>query len=183
MAVKISGGNELINPKKLLEQGGLKAGETVADLGCGSSGHFVFPAAHLVGENGRVYAVDILPAILQGIESRARIEGLSNITSVWTDLERPGALQIEGGADVALLVNTLFQVKDAATVIKEAARILKPGGTLLVAEWKATSTPLGPQAMMRIDSGKVKEWAQGAGLVFGREFEAGPYHYGFVFKK
>ncbi len=183
MAVKISGGNELIDPKKLLEQGGLKAGSVVADLGCGSSGHFVFPAAHLVGEKGRVYAVDILPSVLQSIESRAKLEGLSNVVRVWADLERPGALQIEGGIDIALLVNTLFQVKDSAVVIKEASRVLKPGGRLLVGEWKATSTPLGPSAMMRVDSSKVKQWAKDAGIAFDREFEAGPYHYGLVFKK
>lgn len=183
MAVKISGGNELINPKKLLEQGGLKAGSVVADLGCGSSGHFVFPAAHLVGEKGRVYAVDILPAVLQSIESRAKLEGLLNVVRVWADLERSGALQVEGGVDIALLVNTLFQVKDAATVIKEAARVLKPGGVLLVAEWKATSTLFKPLAMMRVDSSMVQQWARDAGLTFDHEFEAGPYHYGLVFRK
>ncbi|MBI4994726.1 class I SAM-dependent methyltransferase [Candidatus Peregrinibacteria bacterium] len=184
MAIKISGGNELINPVKLLEQSGIKGGMTVADLGCGAAGHFVLPAAHLVGDSGLVYAVDILPSVLQSVESRAKVEGVGNIKIVWADLEKVGGMKIENGSvDLAILVNDLFQIKDKQTVIKEAARILKSGGGLVVGEWKTIGTPIGPPVNARLDSAQVKSMIQSAGFEFVHEFEAGPYHYGLVFKK
>ncbi len=183
MAVNFSGGNEMIHPQKFLTEGGIKAGDTVADLGCGASGHFVFPAARMVGDDGRVFAVDILPSVLQSIESRGKIEGANNVVRLWADIERPGATKIPGGADMALLANTLFQTKDPAAAIRTAAEVLKPGGRLLIGEWKSTGASFGPSAMMRVDSGKVRQWAKDAGFIFDHEFEAGPYHYGMVFKK
>lgn len=184
MPLQISGGNELIDPYKLLAKGKIQQGFRVADLGCGTSGHFVFPAARLVGEQGMVYAVDILKSVLQSIESRARMESLVNITTVWSDLEKVGAAKIKSNSlDLALLVNTLFQIKDKPAAMKEAARLLKTGGCLVIAEWKMGNTPLGPSVEKRLSPEKAKELAQSAGLKLLEEFEAGPHHYGLVFEK
>lgn len=183
MAVQFSGGNELVDAQKFLAAGGVKTGDTVADLGCGASGHFVFPAARVVGDTGRVFAVDILPSVLQSIESRGKIEGAGNVIRLWADIERPGATKIPGGADVAVLANTLFQTKDPQAAIRTAADILKPGGVLLVGEWKSSGATFGPAAMMRVDAAKVKQWAKDADLALEREFEPGPYHYGLLFRK
>lgn len=182
MALQVRGGNELIDALKLFEQGNIKQGFKVADLGCGSSGHFVFPAAHLVGAEGLVYAVDILKPVLDSVERRARFEGLNNVVTVWGNLERAGGVKIENkSVDMALLVNTLFQIKDKQAVIKEAARILKPGGVLIVGEWKNAGVPFGPVSEVRLEPAAMKNLALGAGLKWVNDFEAGPYHYGIVF--
>ncbi len=116
MAIQLRGGNQLLDAVKILEQGGIKDGYTVADLGCGTSGHFVFPAAHLVGPKGKVYAVDILKSVLQAIDSRTRLEGVDNVEAVWSDLERAGGLKITpGSVDLTLLLNILALVKDKET--------------------------------------------------------------------
>ena len=62
-------GTELINPFKLLERVGIGEGQRVADLGCGALGHFVFPAAQLVGGMGAVFAVDIQKGALEHVEA------------------------------------------------------------------------------------------------------------------
>lgn len=184
MLPQIRGGNELIDSQKLLEHGGIKAGFKVADLGCGTAGHFVLPAAHLVGNQGVVYAVDILKPVLQSIENKARFEGLTNIKTIWADIERKGGMNItDGSVDVALLTNTLFQIKDKVIVLSETARILKAGGLLIVAEWKAAGAPFGPPAMTRIEPAIIKNQAQEAGFELIKEFEAGPRHFGLVFRK
>ena len=96
----------------------------VADLGCGSSGHFVFPAARLVGKNGKVYAVDILKTVLESINKRTKQEGLDNIETVWSDLEIFGATKIESGSlDISLLINTLYQSNKRAEILRETARM------------------------------------------------------------
>ena len=172
----------MIDPVKLFEQGNIKQGFKVADLGCGSSGHFVFPAAHLVGAEGVVYAVDILKPVLDGVERRALFEGLNNVVTVWGNLERVGGVKIENkSVDIALLVNTLFQIKDKQAVIKEAARILKSGGVLIVGEWKNAGVAFGPASDVRLEPTVMKNLAINAGLRWIKDFEAGPYHYGMVF--
>ena len=45
----LTGGTELLNPHTLLERVGLRASMHVADLGCGVTGHFIVPAARVVG--------------------------------------------------------------------------------------------------------------------------------------
>lgn len=184
MALQFHGGNALIDPVALLKAAGIKQGDAVADLGCGATGHFVFPAAHLVGPKGKVYAVDILKSVLEAIASRAKIEGVDNVEGMWADLERPGGMKIaDGSVDLTVLVNDLSQIPDKETVAKEAARITKAGGTLVVGDWKKTAAPLGPPPGARLDPEYVKELAGRAGFELTREFEAGPYHFGMVFKR
>lgn len=183
----MSGGNELVNAHFILEKSGVHPGMIFADLGCGAIGHFVFPASGRVGSAGKVYALDIQKPVLQAIETRARLEGAQNIMTVWSDLEKVGAAQKQiqdGSVDVVLLANTLFQIKDRASVLKEAARMLKSGGTLAAVEWSAASPPgLGPSRELRVDSAKLEETAAAAGFALKEKFDAGPYHYGMVFGK
>ena len=65
-------GTALIDPYKIFEKISLGHGMRVADLGCGRTGHFIFPTARVVGESGVVYAVDIMKDILESIKSRVR---------------------------------------------------------------------------------------------------------------
>ncbi|MBI2552022.1 class I SAM-dependent methyltransferase [Candidatus Uhrbacteria bacterium] len=184
MSIRFHGGNELIDAVKLLTRAGIKQGDIVAELACGTSGHFVFPAAHLTGPTGRVYAVDILKSVLEAIRSRAKLEGVDNVETVWADLEKPGALKItDGSADLTVLVNDLSQIPARAAVLREAARITKSGGTLLVGDWKQTASPLGPPPERRIAPATARQLAQEAGFEYREEFEAGPYHFGIVFEK
>lgn len=184
MALRFHGGNELIDAVKFWTHAGIKQGNIVAELACGATGHFVFPAAHLVGPTGRVYAVDLLKSVLEAIRSRAKLEGVDNVETVWTDLERPGALKIaEGSVDLASLVNDLSQIPSRAAVLSEAARITKSGGTLLVGDWKQTASPFGPPPERRIAPAVVRQLAQEAGFEYQEEFEIGPYHFGLIFKK
>ncbi|MCX6779720.1 MAG: hypothetical protein NT034_00885 [Candidatus Magasanikbacteria bacterium] len=62
-------GTALIDPFEIFQKVGLSSGMRVADMGCGRTGHFVLPAARVVGEKGLVYAVDILKDVLQSLGS------------------------------------------------------------------------------------------------------------------
>ncbi len=182
--LKISGGNILLDPYYIWEQGGLRVGMKVADLGCGAAGHFVIPAAKIVGEKGVVYAVDILKSVLAAVLSRAKFEGVSNVETVWSNLEIYEATKIQSDSlDFVLLANTLWQIKKNETVFREAVRLIKRGGKLLVIEWWAGEAPLGPPPERRISKDYVRDLAKKYNLMEEKEFKAGPYHYGIVFKK
>lgn len=182
--LKISGGNILLDPWFIWEQAGLRTGMAVADLGCGAAGHFVIPAAKIVGEKGIVYAVDILKSVLEAVKSRAKLEGVANVELVWSNLEIYGATKIQAESlDFVLLANTLWQVKKKEEIFREAVRLIKKGGKLVVVEWWMGEAPLGPPPERRIEKSYVKELASKFNLEEVKEFKAGPYHYGMVFKK
>lgn len=176
----IPSGSELLNPFFLLEKAGVREGMVVADLGSGPQGHFVFPAARMVGKKSVAYAVDILKGALAGVESRAKFEGVGNVKTVWSDLEVPGGTKIrEASLDLAMLINN--RAKDA--MIREAVRLVKPGGKLLIVDWKLTDIPFGPPTAERVSPEATKTMVGKYGLKLVEEFEAGKYHWGLLFTK
>lgn len=156
----------------------------VAELGCGNFGFFVFPLARLVGKYGKVYAVDIMRDCLKEIEAGAKTSGLRQIETVWSNLEIFKATKIESSSiDAATLINVLNQSKKYGEILKEAARMIKTKGNLLIIEWKSSDIALGPEADKRIKTEDLKERAAQIGLNIVEEFEAGPYHYGLILRK
>jgi ubiquinone/menaquinone biosynthesis C-methylase UbiE len=176
---------KLLDPQQLLEKElSLQFGHQVADMGCGGAGYFTLPAARLVGSRGKVYAVDILKSALAGVVSKAKLENILNIECVWSDIERVGATKIPPESlDDALLVNIMFQSRKNEEMLREAYRLLKLGGKLLVVDWKVEPTPFGPPVSNRLPPQTIKQLAMKIGLTVVKEFEAGPYHYGFVLVK
>ncbi|MCX6743134.1 MAG: hypothetical protein NT116_02750, partial [Candidatus Parcubacteria bacterium] len=75
----VSGGTQFLKPQEVLAKVPLTEGMKVADLGCGNLGYFVIPAAKLIGKEGIAYAVDILKPVLEGVRSRAKLEGITNL--------------------------------------------------------------------------------------------------------
>jgi len=176
--------SELIDATKLLLEGQIMQGMKVADLGCGTTGHFVFPAAEMVGKDGLVYAVDIQKGALEAIESRKRLEGINNVETVWSDIERYKATRIpDGTLDLVLLINNLFLAQKKDELARETVRLMAPGGRLIIADWKVTQAPFGPPAKNRVPADTAKKIFTAAGLTLTGEFEAGKYHYGLVFQK
>jgi ubiquinone/menaquinone biosynthesis C-methylase UbiE len=186
MAMRLSGGNELVDAMHFLEREvKLRTGMRVIELGAGSSGHFIFPAAHLIGPEGKIYAVDILPSAISSLKSRARLEGVTNVHLIHADIEHSSGMTrvASGSMDVVLLCNILFQVKERALVMREAARMVKPGGVVAVIEWKTAGAAFGPRGAVRLDLDDVEAYATAAALKRRHAFEAGPYHYGCTFVK
>jgi len=173
-----------LDPLEILSRLGIKNGSKVADLGCGSAGHFVVPAAKLVGGQTTAYAVDILKSVLKSVASVARLEGINNIKPIWSNLEIYGATRIKKESlDFALLINILFQSKQDDQIIKEAIRLLKEGGKLLVIDWNQVPSSFGPAPIDRIKPEEVKKIAKDLELKIIDEFDAGNYHFGLIFEK
>jgi len=179
-----TGGNTLINVDLLFSKAQVEEKMKVADLGCGSSGHFVFAGAKIIGKKGVMYAVDILRTALETISKRARAENLANIKTIWTNLEIFGATKIEAGSlDIGLLINTLYQSHKRAEILRESIRLLKKNGKLVIVEWKNIAAPFGPPTEEKVKKELVDNAAKKLGLRLEEEFEAGPYHYGLIYVK
>jgi len=182
----VYGGTQLLDPQEILtKELDLQPGMMYADLGIGSSAHFVIPSAQIVGPDGMVYAVDILKAVLSAAQSRAREEGLQNVKTVWTDLEVYGSTKAiaEESLDRLSMINLLYQTKQDLHVFNEANRMLKPGGNALVIDWLPTGGSFGPPESERTSLDKVREMAKVVGWKESHVFEPSQYHFGIVFQK
>ncbi len=171
------------NPEKVLIQFGLSERMSVADFGAGT-GFYVLLAAELVGKDGKVYAIDIQKDLLDKIAHDAEKEGLDNIEIICGDAEKEGDTSLaDASIDAVLIANTLFAMTDKAGAAKEAMRILRKKGRVLVVEWADSFAGMGPHKDHVIKIEDAKKIFADAGFAFERELDAGSHHYGLVFRK
>jgi ubiquinone/menaquinone biosynthesis C-methylase UbiE len=74
--------------------------------------------------------------------------------------------------DKVVISNILFQAENKKNIIEEAYRILRPEGMAIVIEWKE-----------KINKDEMERTFELAGFSFLKNFNAGSYHYGIIFKK
>lgn len=169
------------NPQQNVLQLGLRDGMRVADLGSGV-GHHTIAAAHVVGETGRVYAVDVQEEVLKHLADAARVRGLKNVETVWGNIEKQGGTKLkEHSMDAVILSNTLFQVESRDAVIAEIKRIIVPGGRLLVIDWAGSYEGMGPPTSAIVSEHEALELFIKSGFHKLKDFRAGPHHYSIVF--
>ncbi len=106
----------------------IKQGQVILDYGCGI-GSYTIPVAKLVGELGKVYALDKQPLALKNVEERAEKEGVHNIHTILSD----GYTGLpDESVDVILLYGVLPEIEDKDFVLRELYRVLKPDGYLSI---------------------------------------------------
>jgi len=118
--------NALSPPKETLKEAGIQPGHTVLDYGCGPGGHSI-AAAKLVGESGKVYALDIHPLAIRSVQKKTSQKGLKNVEMINSDCAT--GLQ-DNSLDVVLLYDTFHELNDPRVVLAELARVLKQEGIL-----------------------------------------------------
>lgn len=174
---------QFCEPQKNILQMGLKDGMRVADIGAGS-GHWALAAAPVVGEDGRIYAIDIQEDVLKGLKREAVERGFANIVTVWGDVERQFGTRLKAEViDAVILSNVLFQFEEPKKAVTEIRRILKPGGIILVVDWAGCYNHIGPEESRVIPEYKAEHMFIDAGFIKEKAFRAGPHHYALVFKK
>ena len=147
------------------EKMNMEKGTTFVDLGCGSGDYSLY-ASKIVGEKGKVYAVDVWTEILEGINEEARSLQLSNIETVESDICR--AINLTDNCAGHCLLATVMHAQKVTGKCKnlfpEIVRILKPGGKLTVIECKKEEMPFGPPLEMRISPEELEDALRGYGF-------------------
>ncbi len=146
-----------------------------ADIGCGP-GYFTLPVAERVRPQGRVYAIDIEPEMLAECERRAREQGLYDVVILVESSEHEIPLP-DGGVDVAWLANVYHELEAPVEFLEEIKRVLRPEGQLLVIDWKAVETPVGPPLEHRVSLEKILAALKRAGFARERVHDIYPFHH------
>jgi len=171
------------NPEKNIEQFNIEPGMSVVDLGSGP-GYYSIALGKAVGPSGKVYAVDIQKELLSKLQSDAANVGVYNIKVIWEDLDEPKSSTLhDQSVDRVLIANTLFQIEEKDTLIKEAYRILKPGGKFLFVDWRDSYGGLGPKHEDIVKEDVAKTIVESHNFHFEKDIQTGEHHYGFVVKK
>jgi ubiquinone/menaquinone biosynthesis C-methylase UbiE len=110
----------------ILKEVGIKLGFHVLDYGCGP-GSYIVPLAELVGESGKVYALDIHPLAIQKVKNTVSKKQLANVETILSDCQTGLP---DNSLDVVLLYDIFHHLSDTHRILKELHRVLKPDGVL-----------------------------------------------------
>jgi predicted methyltransferase len=124
-------------PAEVFRAMGLKGGDTVADLGCGT-GWFARRMAKVVAPRGKVYAVDIQPEMLDLLRGHLQKEGVANVEPVLgteTDPKLP-----PGSLDWILMVDVFHEFQQPKPMLEAIRRSLKPTGRVALVEYRLEGT-------------------------------------------
>ena len=174
---------KFIDPEAIVEKIELMQGAVVADFGCGG-GYFSLPIAKKIGEQGVVYALDILPQSLETVTSQAKTAGLTNIVTKRANLEKVGGSRLpDNSCDWVIIKDMLFQNKNKVTILQEGRRILKDGGKILLIEWNLEDASIGPDRSLRVSKEELFDLIQQSALSLANEIQVSDFHYCLVLVK
>lgn len=132
-----------IDPHRTLEACHIRTTDTIVDFGAGAG--FLAHAACDFVPKGTVCAIDINRDIVTRLVRDAHQHHREHFHALWGDIEIVGGSQLaDQSCNMVIMSNVLFLLDDKHAAIREAKRILVPGGTILIIDWRESFNHMGP---------------------------------------
>jgi ubiquinone/menaquinone biosynthesis C-methylase UbiE len=166
-------------PDLLVEELHLQPGMTVADIGAGS-GYLSRRMVPLV-QPGRVFAVDVQPqmvALLTELSHRPEFKNLVPIQGRADDVQLPPA-----SVDLAVFVDVYHELAFPNEVMRSLVRALKPGGRLLLVEYRGEDPNVPIKALHKMSVAQIRREMSVLPLAWERTSERLPLQHIVVFRK
>ncbi len=119
--------------EEIVDAVNLEPGDRIADVGAGT-GLFIGPFASAVGPEGKVYAVDISPRLIDHLNERVASEGLTNVVVIRS--EEKSVELADGSVDVVFVCDTYHHFEYYEAMLGSIFSALRPGGQLVVIDFE-----------------------------------------------
>jgi SAM-dependent methyltransferase len=143
---------KIIPLEQIMKQVALKNPKVMVDLGAGT-GLFSAALARMF-KNSKIYACDVSGIMVDWMKT--------NIAPVYNQvipmLMEDSRVHLGSGiADFLLMINLHHELDNPLGTLKESFRLLKPGGKILISDWKKQEEDQGPDFDIRVDEQQVEE--------------------------
>lgn len=169
---------DVLSSKKVLEAVGLKSGDTFLDAGCGE-GYISLTASDLVGENGKIFALDVHPESIAHLKEVVADKNIKNLNALTADLTDKIPLN-DDVVDVCVMANVMhgFTINEEVDgVMREIKRVVKSHGIFAVVEFKKIEASRGPPYNIRIASQELADLLSRYGFETVETTDVGEFHY------
>ncbi len=168
------------DPDRAVQLLRIARGATVADIGAGS-GYFTMKLARAVGTNGKVYANDLQPGMLDLLRqniARARIMNVVPVLGAEDDPKLPA-----DSIDLALMVDVYHEFSQPQLMLQRIREALKKGGRLALIEYRAEDPDVPIRPEHKMTKAQVKLEVEHEGFVQQRVYDDLPRQHLIVFTK
>jgi ubiquinone/menaquinone biosynthesis C-methylase UbiE len=168
------------DPDRAVQLLRIARGATVADIGAGS-GYFTMKLARAVGTNGKVYANDLQPGMLDLLRQnigRARIMNVVPVLGAEDDPKLPA-----DSIDLALMVDVYHEFSQPQLMLQRIREALKKGGRLALIEYRAEDPDVPIRPEHKMTKAQVKLEVEHEGFVQQRVYDDLPRQHLIVFTK
>ena len=171
---------ELLPPDETLIRLGLHEGDVMADIGCGI-GYFTIPASKIAGDSGNIFAMDILPEMLQDVGAKIKDNNISNIEIILTE---ENDLKLEDDKiTFAFISLVLHEADEKEKFLSEIKRIISPKGKIAIVEWEKIHSDFGPPIDHRLDRIYLSKMLDSLGFSNISTIDIGKNFYGLIAEK
>jgi len=170
---------QFFDVEKILDELEINNGiQRLVDFGFGY-GTFTIPASKKI--KGMIYAYDIEDALNKELESKLKINNITNVIPFTRDFISSGTDLQNEEVDYVMLFNILH-ADESIDILKETFRILKKKGRVGVIHWNYDpGTPRGPSMSVRPKPEELKNMLTNAGFsIIKHNINLPPYHYGIL---
>jgi len=158
----------------------VQPGQIVCDLGAGN-GFYTLWLAKLVGERGRVLAVDIQPEMLEMLKQRAEREKISNIELILGTTVDPKLP--EGKLDLVLMVDVYHELSNPQEVLAAVRKSLKPHGRIAIVEYRLEDDSVPIKLLHRMSKAQIMKEYTANGFKLVDQFDELPWQHLMFFER
>ncbi len=157
---------------------GVKPGMTICDMGCGN-GFYSLQLAKMVGDEGRILAVDIQPEMLKLLRDRMEKDGIDNITPILGSLHNPRLP--DGTVDLILLVDVYHEFSHPEHMLHAMRRSLAPDGLIVLVEFRAEDPKVPIKPLHKMSKEQIMKEFPPNGFKLVKEFDSLPWQHMMFF--
>ena len=167
------------HPDQALDDIGIPKGSVAADVGAGA-GYFTWRLAARVGPAGKVYANDIEPKMLDLLRRNMAERHIGNVETVLGAVDDPRLPR--AAIDTILLVDVYHEFSEPQKMLRHMRDSLKPGGRLVLLEYRAEDPNVPIRAEHKMTVAQVKAEVEPEGFRLDKTLETLPRQHILIFR-